>query len=455
MAALLDARAARRRFVAVNFLFWFPVGLSIPVQVLLLVDRGVSVATVAALFAVHSLTAAALELPTGGLSDVIGRRAVLAASGVLAVVAITLTALATATWVFALAMFLKGAGRALNSGPAEAWYVDTVHADLGPDADLRDGLARGSAASSVALALGTILGGLVPWLLGLGPDLGARLERATGGLVTPLSVPLLAGATCCVLYVVHVLVALPEPPRPSTGLRAVLADVPRTARAGIRLATRDVMVRRIMLTMAAAGSALGVVELLTPSRSADATGGASSGAVLYAGLACAGFTATALGNRLSPWVARVARSGERAILAAELTMLLGLAVLCATAATDTAAPAVAGYVLVYVGLGLASPCLNDFLHRRTDSSGRATALSVQSLALQLAGALSGLVAGALPGGPAAWLPGVVGVSAGALLWLRARTTPKATPAEAAPDSESPVGGETSGAPARGAVEAPR
>jgi MFS family permease len=424
MAAPLDARTARRRFVAVNFLFWFPTGLYVPVQVLLLADRGVSVATIAALFAVHSLTAAGLELPTGGLSDVIGRRAVLAASGVLSVVALAMTALATAPWGFALARVLMGAGRALNRGPAEAWYVDTVHADLGPEADLRDGLARGSAASSVALALGTVLGGFGPWLLGLGPDLGASLQRATAGHVTPLSVPLLVGALCCTGYVVHVLFALPEPPRPPAGLRAVLADVPRTARAGIRLATRDVMVRRIMLTMAAAGSALGVVELLTPSRAAAVTGAASSGAVLYAVLACAGFCATALGNRLAPWAARITGSGERAVLLGEATALLGLSVLAATAATRTVAPAVTGYLLVYVGLGLASPCLNDFLHRRTDSSGRATALSVQSLALQLAGALSGLVAGALPGGPAAWLPGVAGVAAGALLWCRVRTTPK-------------------------------
>lgn len=37
-------------------------------------------AAIAGFFAAHSLTAAALELPTGGLSDVLGRRAVLAAA---------------------------------------------------------------------------------------------------------------------------------------------------------------------------------------------------------------------------------------------------------------------------------------------------------------------------------------------------------------------------------------
>lgn len=36
---------------------------------------------------------------------------------------------------------LKGVARALSSGPATSWYVDTLHAVEGRDADLRPGLA--------------------------------------------------------------------------------------------------------------------------------------------------------------------------------------------------------------------------------------------------------------------------------------------------------------------------
>ncbi|MER5944586.1 MFS transporter [Streptomyces sp. NPDC001904] len=416
---VLDPLTARRRYSAVSFLFWLPIGLCVPVQVLLLTERGVSLSAVAALFAVHSLTAAALELPTGGLSDVLGRRAVLAASGVLTAAALALTALGTTVWVLALAMALKGAARALNSGPAEAWYVDTVHAHEGPDAELRPGLARGGAAAAVALALGTLCGGLGPWLL----DRDGRLEAATG--LPALAVPLLLGALISALYVGYVLVALPEPPRPPATLRGVLAGIPGAITSGVRHTARDTLVRRVVLTAAAVGSALGVVELLTPGRAADLTGSADGGAVLYAVLACAGFCGTALGNRLAPLAARLARSGERAVLLGEFTAVLGVALLCATAATGLVVPAAFGYLLVYVGIGAASPSANEFLHRRTDSSGRATALSVQSLALQLAGACGSMVASALPAGVAAWLPGLLGLTAGALLWTR--RAPTATP----------------------------
>lgn len=210
----LDERTARRRFVAVSFLFWLPAGLTAAPMVLLFTERGLALAAVAAAFAAHSLTAAALELPTGGLSDVIGRRTVLAGAGILNVCALTLIGLGTAGWVLALGMALMGAGRALSSGPAEAWYVDTVHARSGPDADLRTGLARGSAASSAALALGMLLGGALPWLLGLGPDFGARLSVYTSDLVLPLSVPVLLGVAVETAFVLYALTALPEPPRP-------------------------------------------------------------------------------------------------------------------------------------------------------------------------------------------------------------------------------------------------
>ncbi|MYW66316.1 MFS transporter [Streptomyces sp. SID8379] len=417
----LDPLAARRRYCAVSFLFWLPAGFYIPVQVLLLTERGVSLATIAALFAVHSLTAAALELPTGGLSDVLGRRAVLAASGVLTVAALALTAFGTAVWVFALAMVLKGAARALNSGPAEAWYVDTVHAHEGPDAELRPGLARGGAAGAVALAVGTLCGGLGPWLL----DRAGYGEAALG--VPVLALPLLAGAVVSAFYVGYVLLALPEPPRPPATLRGVLTGIPGTVAAGIRLSVRDGLVRRVVLTAAATGSALGVVELLTPGRAADLSGTAADGAVLYAVLSCAGFFGTAFGNRLAPLAARLAKSGERAILAGELTAVLGAVLLCVTAATDLAVLAALGYLLIYVGIGAAGPSVNEFLHRRTDSAGRATTLSVQSLALQLAGATGGLIAGALPPGATAWLPGVVGLAAGALLWTRRAPAASTTP----------------------------
>ncbi|MFE3902021.1 MFS transporter [Streptomyces sp. NPDC059153] len=431
MTGPLDIRTACRRYVTVCVLFWLPLGLTIAPLILLFTERGMTMVAIAGFFAAHSLTAAALELPTGGLSDVLGRRVVLAAAGLLNVAALTLQGLGTAPWLLGLGMALMGAGRALSSGPAEAWYVDTVHAHSGPGADLRTGLARGGSATSAALATGTLFGGALPWLLGLGPDLGARMSKATSEVVLPLSVPLLLGAAVEIAFVLYVLTALPEPPRPTTNLREVLRGIPATVMGGLQFGGRDALVRRVLLTAAAAGSALAAIELLTPGRAAILTGASESGAVLFAALACAGFVCSGIGSHLAPLVARFAGSGERAVMASLGISASGLLLLGATAAFTTVGSTVLaaiGYGLVYLGLGIAGPSENDLLHRRVASSGRATALSVQSLAQQLMGALTGLIIGALPLGPLPWLLGGTVLLAGALLWIHRSGPTSPTPA---------------------------
>jgi MFS family permease len=423
------ARVARRRYVTVCALLWLSPGLGLASMVLLFSERGMSLAAVAGLFAAHSLTVAVLELPTGGLSDVLGRRPVLALAGALNVVAFTLVALGTTVWVLTAGMVLMGAARALASGTAEAWYVDTVQACSGPDAELRTGLARGGSATSAALAAGLLIGGALPWLLGLGPDPGARLGEATSGVVLPLSVPLLLGAALRVVFVGYVLTALKEPPRPPATVRSVLRGVPATVLGGVRLGGRDMLVRRVLLTAAAVGSALAAVELLVPGRTAEVTGGTGSGAAAYAALACAGFVCSGVGSHLAPLVARIGGGGERAVagcLAVGAGGLLLLGVTASGAHPVATALAVAGFGLVYLGLGAASPNENDLLHRRVPGERRATALSVQSLAQQLVGALTGLAVGALPPGPLPWLLTGAVLLAGALLWIR-RAAPPPTP----------------------------
>lgn len=419
ITGLPGERTARRRYVTVCVLLWLPPGLGLATMVLLFSERGMSLAAIAGLFAAHSLTVAALELPTGGLSDVLGRRPVLAAAGALNLVAFALVGVGTTAWLLTAGMVLMGAARALASGTAEAWYVDTVQACSGPDTELRTGLARGGTATSAALAAGILLGGALPWLLGLGPDLGARLSEATSGTVVPLSVPLLLGAALRIVFVAYVLAALREPPRPPATLRSVLRGVPATVLDGLRLGGRDTVVRRVLLGAAAAGSALAAIELLVPGRTAALTGATGSAAMVYAALSCAGFVCSGVGSHLAPLTARIAGSGERAVLVGLAAGAGGLLLLGVTASSVHPAAtvfAVVGFGLVYLGLGAAAPNENDLLHRRVAGAGRATALSVQSLAQQLVGALMGLAVGALRPGPLPWLLTSAVLLSGGLLW---------------------------------------
>ncbi len=174
--------AARRRYASLNFLLWLPTGLYLVPLVLLMLDRGLSVPTIALVTAVYGLTVALLELPTGGLTDAIGRRPVLVASAVAGAGGLLLLGLADTVALFLASAVLRGVARALSTGPLEAWYVDTVHAQADRDVDLTTGLARGEVAGSLALAVGTLAGGLLPLALG---DTGA---------LPALAVPVLTAA---------------------------------------------------------------------------------------------------------------------------------------------------------------------------------------------------------------------------------------------------------------------
>ncbi|MEV6979293.1 hypothetical protein AB0N76_38090, partial [Kitasatospora sp. NPDC093806] len=171
---------------------------------------------------------------------------------------------------------------------------------------------------------------------------------------------------------------------------------------------------------------LGTVELLTPGRAAELTGAAESGAGLVGVLSCAGFLCAALGARLAPALARRS-DGSRAVLLGLAACAAGVLLLAVTARTAGPAATVAaafGYGLGYLGLGAAAPNQNEQLHRRVPDETRATALSVQSLALQLTGALAGLTLALLPPGPPRWLLGATALTTATLLWSRRPPAPR-------------------------------
>ena len=113
--------AQTRRYVVLTALHWFPVGLTVPVMVLLAQVRGLALGQIGFVFAVFGVLGALLELPTGGLADVLGRRPVLLAAAPLHVLSCLAFAVAQDLPGFLLAVVLMAVGRTLFSGPLEAW----------------------------------------------------------------------------------------------------------------------------------------------------------------------------------------------------------------------------------------------------------------------------------------------------------------------------------------------
>ena len=397
-------KSATRRYALVSFLVWLPVGLYAAPMVLLTLSRGLDLAGVAAIGAAYSLTVAILELPTGGLADVIGRRPVLVASAVISAAGLVLLGLSTTAAGLVAAAVLRGVARALSTGPAEAWYVDTVHAAGGPDADLGPGLARGAASASATLAVGMLAGGLLPVVVG-GPI----------GPVVPLALPVLLGAVGEIVRVVVTIRALPEPPRSTGG--GPRPGVFTTVRTGLRLGLRDPVVSRLLVIAAAIGATLATIELITPAWLGRATGDAETGGLAYALVAAAGFVADGLGSTASHRVARrlgSPRSGAIAGLLLAVAALAGLAAATQLPGAGGVLLAGAAYCGIFVGIGISVPVQARLLHSRVGAGERATVVSVQSLLMQITGAVAAVALGALATGTA---PGLAVLAVAIVLGL--------------------------------------
>ncbi|MFB4285118.1 MFS transporter [Nonomuraea sp. MTCD27] len=421
----MTARSALRRYMLVSFLTWLPVGLMVASMVLLMTERGLSLVQVGVVVTVFSIVTVSLELPTGGLADVVGRRVVLAASAAFTVAGLALISVSTAFWMFLVSGVFKGVARALSSGPATSWYVDTLHGIEGPDADLKPGLAKGGAMESVALCVGVLAGGALPLLV-------------PPSLIFPLAAPPLLGAVAAVVLLVVVVFALPEPAHGRRSLKSVLREVPATVAGGLRLAMGGVTLRRLMAAAAASGVVLTTIELLTPGRLAELAGTAELGSLAYAVVAALGFAGSALGSALVPRVARMAGGSVGGAVGGTVLTALSVGALAATAGLGGLPGLLSAglaYVLLFVGGSVTGLLCLEMTHNSVTAAERTTVTSTSSLSLQGGGILANLSLGALAaqaGLAAAWGVAAVVMLSSVLLFVRMPAATSSSPAQALP-----------------------
>lgn len=398
----LDARGARWRYLLLLALRWLPTGLLIPVTTLLGLDRGLTLVEVGATAAVQGIVVAVLELPTGGLADTLGRRPVLLLAGIAGAMSLAVFVVADSVVLFALGWALQGVYRALDSGPLEAWYVDTALA-ADPDLPLERALGTGTAVLGVAISGGALASGL---LVAASGDPGLPVLAA-------LAVHLLG---------VGALALLPEPRRAGGSARAAVAAVPGVVRDGVRLVARSRALAGLAAVSLLWGVGIPAFEALLPVRLAELTGGPAAGAALLGPATAAAWLVSAAG------AAGVARLSARVglVTAAVLGRVLQGAAVVAMGLLAGPAGALTGYLLVNLVHGAANPVHSALLHSRVDGGHRATLLSVSSLVFQLGGSLGLLTLTALASATAteaAIVAGGLVLAASAPLYLLARPAP--------------------------------
>lgn len=332
-------------FAAQGALFWVPVFV-------LFFSQTLGPDDILALEAVYYFSIVLLEVPSGWLSDRIGRRWTLVFSGLGWTLGALVIGLSTSFVPFAAGQVLLAGGRAFASGTDSSMVYETLHG-LGRTETFRDRVGRAMSYSFGALAVSALVGGAMG---AIDLRLPYFASVATGLVAT--------GAA----------LLLVEPPHEREGGRLV-------AQLGqLGDAVRDPVVRGVLVVVVAMTVFTHIpYELQQPwlSLTLDpATASTSSGLLVATGFAAASWGTRNVG-RLAKWV-----DPHDAGLAFPRLVALSMVFLATVMAGMAAGPhlwVVPLLALRSLPTGLTVPLAENVLHPRLPDDIRATWLSVQSL----------------------------------------------------------------------------
>lgn len=379
-----------------RFVTSFAFGCAGTVRILHMDVLDFSIERIGVIMAAYSILIAVVEVPSGAISDVWGRRNTkLLASWVMSG-SYLLLAVADSLSDVVISAALLGIGRALFSGAADSWFVD----ELGDAKDPRvlAGIARSEAAHNVGFGIGSLTGALLPQLYADAVD--DQLVFA------PIFV---IGALMLGVDIVLTFRRMVEHRAPSSYPNG---GVWSTTVAGVANALDSRQPRSAAFAMLVVGGAIACTELLTPLGLADGVG--TERALLVFGPLVAGSwifsgVASLLTERLERSIGSMHRtSGVLLIAVGALIMPVGF---------GSWIGAVVSYVGINIVLGALLPLLATTLHQHVRSSNRSAAASTLNLSMMAGAAAGSFLVGGL-GGKAVIVVGVGAVGAAvAMLFL--------------------------------------
>ncbi|MBV2361001.1 MFS transporter [Thalassococcus sp. CAU 1522] len=396
-ALTVPARRHIRVFQIHQFLDRFAMGLTVAVVALALTDRGMDLFQISLLFGVYSLTTMAMELPFGGLADTIGRKPVFLAAVIASLVSLALFLSTSDFHVLALSFAFIGFGRALRSGTLDAWFVETFRA-AAPNADVQPALAKAQWANAMGLALGAVVGGLLP-------DFFGSVAQKSGFSVYDVSY---AASLAVMLGVfVYTLLVIVEKPRPLNpqALKHGFTTVPLVIKDAGLLALRHPTLSVLLAALAFFLMATNPVEVIWPTHAKPMLEEGYANTVIGV-LTAAYFFSIAFGAWLSPRISRIFRRRHAVTLAVAFACMAGVQIALALQG------GIVGFLLVFivysVVLGVSETPASSILHGCVEDRQRSTMLSLRSLIQQLGAALGLILAGAIAdvySTPTAWIVG--------------------------------------------------
>ncbi|MEA3343988.1 MAG: MFS transporter [archaeon] len=336
-------------FMALRYgMFFF-----IPIFVLYLKTKGITMTQVMLLQAVYCIMVFALEIPTGAIADQVGRKKTIAIGSAFGAAGILYYAFAETFTGFILAEIILALGTVMISGADTSIIYDTLKI-LKRESHFKKIQGRANAIGFAAAALASVAGG---WLY----TIDARLPMIAASLPFAIAV--------------FVALSMREPAASQT---ATLAETISLIKTGIRFTATHKQVRWLVLyTAIYSAFSFAMFWLYQPFL---IRAGIS---VIYFGPIFAAINLlVALGAFSSHRIENII--GEKA----SLVMIPALTTIALVLLSTGHLPL--GFMAIILGQfawGYSDPVINDYINRHIASRNRATILSINSLSISMAGAI--------------------------------------------------------------------
>lgn len=136
-------------------------GLLVPVLSLLLLDKGAGLSNLSIILGLYAFTVVILELPTGIIADVFGRKKSFCLSVIVSIISLITLLFGRGVVFLCIGMIFYGFSRALSSGSFDAMFIDYYIDTYGKD-KLHNITTRLSVLEALGMSAGALSGGFFP-----------------------------------------------------------------------------------------------------------------------------------------------------------------------------------------------------------------------------------------------------------------------------------------------------
>lgn len=325
-------------------------------------ERGMTVQMVVYCEIIYGAVVVLLEIPSGVMADKFGRKQMLVLNGLLASIELIILLFARSFWMFGLAVFLSGVGKAFSSGSENALLYDSLLYE-NRESSFEKILGRISAVDFAGTAIAALSGSIAASYFGFEFNYIVSL--------------------CSTVAAFMLILTLKEPP---------MVTKPESELNGIKGYSREALSlfkhKPVVLIYSLTGATLGACLIYLDEFWQLVLDGVGIPVALFGIVSVVTFSFRIPGNLLA-YKLKERFNYNRVLTVIVAVNAAGYAAVFLTRNLFCLIPMIA----VSLGAGITEPLIAGYLHHHTESHIRATVESFSSLGLRLLSVLIGLAFG--------------------------------------------------------------